>query len=173
MNFGSSSGFGSHHERLENTLGNRRTVVATRISAGQPLPEPCTWDCRLRLLRPGDSTLPHPLYLLPLGFTPDVCFTSMSPNTRRLSGPCSRCGKPFRAIRITNFWCTIDTRRSRPVWMKRSRAGASTFAITGSYAHSNSFTRDHQTDPRRSASRVCMGRVSVSFSAKLNAEDGS
>jgi hypothetical protein len=42
-------------------------------------------------------------------------FTSMSPNTRRMSGPYSSCGKRSPAIRITSSCSTIDTRRSRPV----------------------------------------------------------
>lgn len=63
MNFGTSSKFGSHHARLENTLDSRHAVEVGRISAGRLPPEACTWNCRLRLLRFYSGKLPYPLYI--------------------------------------------------------------------------------------------------------------
>jgi hypothetical protein len=55
MNFSSSSKFGFHHARLENTLGDNHAVVAARISAGPPSTgtmhtglTPATSSCRCR-----------------------------------------------------------------------------------------------------------------------------
>jgi len=47
------------------------------------------------------------MYSLPSRSDRDVCFTSMSPSIRVLSGPCSSCAKPFPAIGTTSFCSTI------------------------------------------------------------------